>query len=175
MSFDWKGMLGNVAPALASAFGTPAAGLAVKALSNMLLGKPDGTEDEVATALSKATPEQIAAIKASDQQFQKDMLQAGFTFIQQGDEQRTERLKIDMASDSSLSKNIRPGSLAYLLIVVTVLALFDGNIVIGSYHFDIKPSYITLFTDLLKLAFAFYFGSRGIEKVAQMVSGVMKK
>ena len=42
--------------------------------------------------------------------------------------QVTDRWKADMASDSFLSKNIRPLVLIYLTIVFTVLSFFDGNI-----------------------------------------------
>ena len=43
-------------------------------------------------------------------------------------EQVTERWKADMASDSKLSKNIRPMVLVYLTVIFTVCAFFDGNI-----------------------------------------------
>ena len=43
-------------------------------------------------------------------------------------QQVTERWKLDMQSDSFLSKNIRPLVLIYLTIVFTILSFFDGNI-----------------------------------------------
>lgn len=78
------------------------------------------------------------------------------------------RHALDMKSDDVWSKRIRPGSLIYLLIVVTMLALTDGNIGWGEYLFQIKDSYISLFEGLLMLAFGFYFGSRGVEKVMKI-------
>ena len=42
--------------------------------------------------------------------------------------QVTERWKSDMASDSVLSKNIRPMVLIYLTVIFTVCAFFDGNV-----------------------------------------------
>ena len=42
--------------------------------------------------------------------------------------QITERWKLDMQSDSFLSKNIRPLVLIYLTVIFTALAFFDGNI-----------------------------------------------
>ena len=69
MSTDWKGLLGGIAPAIATALGGPAAGVAGKALSQTLFGKPNATEAEVATALAGATPEQIEALKKLDQDF----------------------------------------------------------------------------------------------------------
>ncbi len=49
----------TVAPSLASAVGGPLAGMAVRTISDALLGKPDGTEAELAEAAAKATPEQL--------------------------------------------------------------------------------------------------------------------
>jgi len=76
----------------------------------------------------------------------------------------TARHAADMASDSWLSKNIRPLSLVFLLGTVSVLALFDGNV--G--EFVVGNSYVELFRQLLLLAFGFYFGSRGVEKVVKV-------
>ena len=42
--------------------------------------------------------------------------------------QVTERWKADMASDSFLSKNIRPLVLIFLTAVFTILSFFDGNV-----------------------------------------------
>lgn len=69
MSTNWKGILGGVAPALATALGGPAAGGAVKFLAEKLLGKPDASEAEVAAAISGATPEQIEALRKLDQDY----------------------------------------------------------------------------------------------------------
>lgn len=79
------------------------------------------------------------------------------------DDAMTTRLQIDANSDSWLTKNVRPLSLIYTTGVVTVLALTDGNI--GK--FVIQGAYITLFQTLLVMQYAFYFGSRGIEKVIE--------
>lgn len=71
------------------------------------------------------------------------------------------RHKADMQSDSKLSKNIRPASLIFLLVVVSVLSVTDGNV--GD--FTIGESYISLFNSLLIVAFGFYFGGRSLEKM----------
>jgi len=41
----------------------PVAGLAIQAASNALLGRPDGSEDELAAAVAGATPDQLMALK----------------------------------------------------------------------------------------------------------------
>lgn len=69
MAFDWRALVGAVAPTIATALGGPVAGLAVKALSNAVLGRDDGGEQEIAAALQGASPETLAAIKKADQDF----------------------------------------------------------------------------------------------------------
>lgn len=69
MSFDWKSLVKAVAPTIATALGGPFAGLGVRALSEALLGTPDGSQDDVAAALATASPEQILAVKQADQEF----------------------------------------------------------------------------------------------------------
>ncbi len=80
----------------------------------------------------------------------------------------TKRLESDMKSDSWLAKNVRPGSLVFLLIVVTVLALTDGNLSWGEWSFDIGASYVSLYENLLLTAFAFYYGGRSLEKATKI-------
>jgi hypothetical protein len=66
-------LLGQVAPSIATALGGPLAGIAVKTLSNALLGHEDGTAEDVSTALQNASPEQLAAVKKIDADFKVRM------------------------------------------------------------------------------------------------------
>ena len=59
----------TVAPSIASAVGGPLAGMATRAISEALLGKPDGSETELVEAAAKATPEQLLALKTAEQDF----------------------------------------------------------------------------------------------------------
>ena len=72
----------------------------------------------------------------------------------------TERHKNDMASDSFLSKNIRPMVLCYLMCLFT-LAFFR----------DVDTAIMELLKELLMTVFVFYFSARGLEKIV----GIMKK
>lgn len=74
----------------------------------------------------------------------------------------TERHRIDMQSDSWLSKNIRPLMLITLFLAYSVFSIIDGNIA----GFEVKESYIKLLGDWGQMAFMFYFVSRGSEKIA---------
>ena len=74
--------------------------------------------------------------------------------------QVTDRWKSDMASDSFLSKNIRPLVLIYLTVVFTVLSFFDGNI--GG--FAVAEQYVPIFQSLLITVYGAYFVGRTWEK-----------
>ena len=71
--------------------------------------------------------------------------------------QISERWKLDMQSDSFLSKNIRPLVLIYLTVIFTALAFFDGNI--GGFQVD--EAYIPIFQSLLITVYGAYFVGRG--------------
>jgi hypothetical protein len=77
--------------------------------------------------------------------------------------QVTDRWKADMASDSFLSKNIRPLVLIYLTIIFTALSFFDGNI--GG--FKVATQYIPIFQSLLITVYGAYFVGRTWEKSKQ--------
>ena len=72
----------------------------------------------------------------------------------------TERWSSDMASDSYLSKNVRPLSLIFLTIATVVLIYldsFNAEVVVPS-------EWIELLKSLLLGIYIAYFGSRGLEK-----------
>ena len=74
--------------------------------------------------------------------------------------QVTERWKVDMQSDSWLSKNIRPAVLIFLTCVFTILSFFDGNF----YGFQVQEQYIPIFQSLLITVYGAYFVGRTWEK-----------
>jgi uncharacterized membrane protein (DUF106 family) len=74
----------------------------------------------------------------------------------------TERAKADMASDSWLSKNIRPMTLIFILVVYTVFALMSA------FGHNANESYVTLLGQWGMLIMSFYFGGRTLEKILAM-------
>lgn len=73
MAFDWKAIVGTVAPALATALGGPLAGTAVAAIGKAI-GLGDGaSEEQVALAMQQMTPEQIADLKKANLAFEQRM------------------------------------------------------------------------------------------------------
>jgi hypothetical protein len=74
----------------------------------------------------------------------------------------TQRLQADMASDSWLSKNIRPITLIYILVAYLLLAIIDAAAV------DIADSFVELLGQWGMLVMSFYFGGRTLEKIMDM-------
>jgi hypothetical protein len=77
MTFDWKALLGQVAPALGTAIGGPFGALAGTALKAALGLAEETDEQALAKALERATPEQLLAIRQADNQFQLDLERLG--------------------------------------------------------------------------------------------------
>ena len=73
----------------------------------------------------------------------------------------TKRWESDNLQKSWLPRNIRPLSLAFLLVVLTIFTLID----FGFVDLQIKDSWIDLWQLLSITAFGAYFGSRGLEKI----------
>ena len=109
----------TVAPSLASAVGGPLAGMAVRTISDARLGKPDGTEAELAEAAAKATPEQLLALKKAEHDFTVRMRELDI------DLERIANADRDSARDREVkTKDWTPRILAGLITVGYFGALF---------------------------------------------------
>jgi hypothetical protein len=77
----------------------------------------------------------------------------------------TERMKADMASDSWLSKNIRPMTLVAIFVGYFLFALMSA------FDYDANEAYVTLLGQWGMLVMSFYFGGRTLEKIMDMKAG----
>ena len=73
----------------------------------------------------------------------------------------TERWKVDMNSDSWLSKNIRPLVLIFLCVSTVLLIFIDAGVI----KFEVKASWVDLLQLVLITVIGAYFGGRSLEKV----------
>jgi len=73
----------------------------------------------------------------------------------------TKRWQSDMLSDSWLSKNIRPLSLAFLTFTLFIYIILDSSLD----TFKIDQQWISLLGNLLMLVYGGYFGARTLEKI----------
>jgi len=67
------GIIGAVAPTIATALGGPLAGMATKFVSNALFGHQDGSADDIQAALLNPSGDQLAALKKIDADFKVQM------------------------------------------------------------------------------------------------------
>ena len=73
----------------------------------------------------------------------------------------TERWKMDMQSDSWLSKNIRPLVLVFLVASTVLLIFIDA----GAINFIVQDKWTDLLQLVLITVIGAYFGGRSLEKV----------
>ena len=73
----------------------------------------------------------------------------------------TDRWKSDMASDSWLSKNVRPLVLVFLVISTVLMIFIDA----GMLSFEVEAKWTDLLQLVLITVIGAYFGGRSLEKV----------
>ena len=75
--------------------------------------------------------------------------------------QVTERWKMDMNSDSWLSKNIRPLVLVFLVVSTVFLIFIDAGVI----NFNVQDKWTALLQLVLRTVIGAYLGGRSLEKV----------
>ena len=65
----WKRVLRAAAPVIGTAWGGPLGGTVATVVSEKILGKPDGTETEIAQAIGNGGPEVLAKLKEAELAF----------------------------------------------------------------------------------------------------------
>ena len=76
------------------------------------------------------------------------------------EKQITDRWKSDMASDSWLSKNVRPLVLVFLVITTVLMIFIDA----GMISFEVEAKWTDLLQLVLITVIGAYFGGRSLEK-----------
>lgn len=108
--------------------------------------------------------EELLRLRIDEKKLGIEELQAFAAAAQNEDNNVSDRWKADMASDSWLSKNIRPMSL---------IAIFVGYFMfsmMSAFGYDANESYVSLLGQWGMLIMGAYFGGRTIEKLAEMRS-----
>ena len=72
----------------------------------------------------------------------------------------TDRWKSDMASDSWLSKNVRPMVLVFLVVATVLMIFIDA----GTLEFNVEAKWTDLLQLVLITVIGAYFGGRSLEK-----------
>ena len=152
---DLLNLLKGVAPTLATAVAGPLGAAAITAISSKL-GVSDSVE-EVAKAIA-GDPAAQQKLKELELEFTKVAADA----IKNEDNNVTGRWNADMASDSWLSKNIRPMSLVAIFIGYFLFAMMSA------FGLNANEAYVTLLGQWGMLIMGAYLGGRTVEKLAEM-------
>lgn len=157
MDFNWRSIVGTVAPAIATALGGPLAGVATSAIAKAFGISDSPTEAEVVAAVKGATPEQLLALKQADQQFALEMQRLGVDLerISAADRDSARRREVD-AHDSWT-----PRILAAVVVGCT-LAL-EAWVLLKGYPVNIPGEVVGrvlgTFDSATVLVLSYYFGS----------------
>jgi hypothetical protein len=144
-------LLKGAAPALATAVAGPLGGAAVKAMADKLGVSPSITE---VTKALEANPELALKLREIDTRaFEAEQKAV------------TDRWQADMASDSGLSKNIRPLTLIYILTAYLIFAIASA------FGLNVNETYVKLLGDWGQLIMLAYFGGRTAEKITATMKG----
>ena len=126
-----------------------------------------GIDDAIAAGLKildKFIPDPEARAKAAMEleQSRNQMVLANLEADKTEQQETTKRQVADMASDSWLSKNIRPMTL------IAILAGYFTFALMSAFNFDTNRAYVELLGQWGMLIMSFYFGGRTLEKIMDM-------
>jgi len=152
---DLFNILKSFAPTLATAVAGPLGGAAVTALASKL-----GVSDSVDAVAKAIAGDPAAAQKIAE--LELEMTKVAADVIKNENNNITERWNADMASDSWLSKNIRPMSLIAIFVGYFLFAMMSA------FGYNASESYVILLGNWGQLIMGAYFAGRTVEKLAEM-------
>lgn len=155
--FDWKKVVGTVAPTLATALGGPLAGVAVKTIATQLLGKPDATEADVEAAVLGADPQTLIRLKEIDAEFKTTMINAGIKLEEIAAADRSSARQREISTGDSWTPRI----LAAFVVVITII--LEGYVMLNGLSSTVNEFVVGRILGTLDTAtgmvLAYYFGS----------------
>ena len=167
MSFDWKSLVGSVAPTLATALGGPYAGMAVKAIANKLGLKDGAKESDVSAALAGATPDMLLKLKEADQAFETTMAELGVDLEKIAAADRDSARQMQMNTKSKLVPIIAVMTVSGFFAVV--LWVLSGKITLESTLLGFVLGQVSAKAEQV---YNYYFGSSaGSKEKTQHLAG----
>ncbi len=153
---NWKNIVSNLAPTIATALGGPLAGTATKFLANEFLGNSDANEKDLQAALVGATPEDLAKLREIDNKFALEMSKLDIDVF---------ALEVeDRKSARGLAKvNMRPQMILSTIFIggyfVLIFLLFSGEVQITENIKDMANILLGVLTASIPSIMQFWFGS----------------
>jgi outer membrane lipoprotein SlyB len=147
-------LLGQIAPTIATALGGPVAGLAVKTLSNILLGHENGSDDEVTSAMAGASPDQLAAIKRADNDFKVQMATLKIDLVKIAADDRNSARQMQIAVKSQLVPTLA------VIVISSFVGVTIGTLLgYAKIEGALAGTLVGYLSAKAELVLSFYFGS----------------
>lgn len=165
---NWKGIIKNIAPTLASALGGPMAGVATKFIAEKLLGKSSATDEELQMAIFNASPAELARLREIDNEFAVEMAKLGVdVFRIEVDDRKSARdmAKVNMWPQIGLSILFIAGYFTLLSVILS------GDIVIPENLRDTSSILLGVLTTSIPMIMQFWFGSSSGSKEKNLKLG----
>ena len=174
MKFNWKKMVGTVAPTLATALGGPLAGMAVDSVAKALgVSETSNAENEISEILTSPNPEILLKLKEADQNFQTQLKQLDIDL---------EKIAVEDRQSARNMRQVMKDRFPDLLAVVVTIGFFS---VLAVHLFCQIPEGNKTFLNIMLGALAgvwldcmrFYFGSSSGSKNKDniLAQGIVKQ
>ena len=125
-------------------------------LAKIFGGAGGGIAEKISGIIDKHT-----FSKEEKARFEKEMTEVFIKAEADMQQNVTDRWKTDMASDSWLSKNVRPLVLIFLVVSTVLLVFIDAGVI----QFEVKANWVDLLQLVLITVISAYFGGRSFEKI----------
>jgi hypothetical protein len=162
---DWskvKTAIGTIAPWIAGTLGSPVAGIAIKTLCDVfgLAGDGAQTPDTITSALAGATPEQLQALRDSDNKHKELMQQLGYEHLEQLEQATVADRESARKREADIKDNTPKvlAALAVLMFLVIIVYVAFGQAPADQMRdgfWMLAGAAITTFKDV----YGYYFGS----------------
>lgn len=168
MGFDWRSVVGTVAPAIATALGGPLAGLATSAVAKAFGLGAEVSEDEVVAAVRGATPEQLLALKQADQQFALEMNRLGVDLERIAAQDRDSARRREIEAHDSWTPRLLAASVMLATLALEAWVLLHGYP--PEVPGEVVGRVLGTFDSAAVLVLSYYFGSSARRDQQQAVA-----
>ena len=152
----------GIAPVIAGLLGGPAVGAGAQILTD-LLGTDD--PDEIETQIEGMSHDEIIELKRTDSSVKIKEIEAEMNI----EDNLTARHVSDNATDLKFVQYLRP-AMAWVWTLVSIAVVFHGLFFLDILKLGIFEKVLSFVSSILITIIGFYFGSRGLEKVAAITS-----
>ena len=166
---SWKQVVRKVAPALGAALeAVPVAGPSLAAVSAALLGRPDGTEGEVAARIANWQPADELALRAAEQKFATELVDRAV---------QLERIEADDRANAR-AREVASHDWTTRVLALLVIAMFVTTLVLLTLRVipDTNRDAVNQMVGVLYLAvgnvLGYYFGS---SVGSRLKDGILKR